>query len=417
MIKYHSIRMIVDGVTVARMNRTETSSAIGRLAFSYIGLSNGIRQGDGEDFYKRTLRYEHNYYPITPDNEKLYVFDHWEVYPDLWGVTGSSSQEIELTDTVNDGEEESVTIDAYFTQRNINNIVECSPVEGGTAVATPNPIKFGKSTEVNVTVTATPNPGWKVKTIFFNTGNGLIENTINDAIPSSVSSIVSDNIHSSLSTYSGFNIVHQVIFQKAVLIKAYGEPDGSCTINWEPSYEETLDAPAEYKLNIRANEGYGIYKIGNSRGEVITFNAPKSQYEISETTSDNVTWVVQCKKIVYVSSSTNINACGQVSIIPSRIDGAAFFEGDMIYVSFKPKVKSTVLGYLDWGKWWNNIKFFFSKNDTFEMQLTIDNDRVTPNNVVIRCEVEPDDGNIISLNDGTIIASSSSGNILSRSSP
>lgn len=89
----------------------------------------------------------------------------------------------------------------------------------------------------------------------------------------------------------------------------------------------------------------------------------------------------------------------------------------MIYVSFKPKVKSTVLGYLDWGKWWNNIKFFFSKNDTFEMQLTIDNDRVTPNNVVIRCEVEPDDGNIISLNDGTIIASSSSGNILSRSSP
>jgi hypothetical protein len=414
MIKYYSVRMVVDGVTVARWNRLDQLAPTISALCGFISL----KFRSEEEGNNRTLYCRHHYFPDNiPNNKKLYVFDHWEVYPDRWGVSGSSLQEIAITDTLWDGKEESIEINAYFTQRDINNIVECSPVEGGTAVATPNPIKFGNSRQVDVTVTATPNPGWKVKTIFFNHGYQIIEHTINDANPSSVSSIVDNDIHSSSGTYSGFNIVHQVIFQKAVLVKAYGEPDGSCTINWEPSYEETIDAPAEYKLIIRANEGYGIYKIGNSRGEVITFDAPKSRYEISETTSDDVTWVVQCKKIVYVSHSTNINVCGQVSIIPGRENGAAFFEGDLIYVSFKPKVKSTVLGYLDWGKWMNNIKFFFSKNDTFELQLAIDNDRVTPNNVVIRCEVEPDDGNIISLNDGTIIASSSSGNILSRSSP
>lgn len=415
MFKYYSVRMIVDGVTVDRWNRVDQLGPV----MSGLGGFIHLEFRSEEEGNNRTHYCSHHYFPDNiPNNKKLYVFDHWEVYPDRWGVSGSSLQEIAITDTLWDGKEESIEINAYFTQRDINNIVECSPVEGGSAIATPNPIKFGKSTQADITVTATPNSGWKVKTIFFNHGYQISENTINEANSSSVSGIVDrDTFHSTGGTYSGFNIVHQVVFQKAALIKAYGDPNGSCTINWEPSYEETLDAPAAYKLNIRANEGYGIYKIGNSRGEVITFDAPKSQYEISDTTSDNVTWVVQCKKIVYVSHSTNIDACGQVSIIPGRVNGAAFFEGDMIYVSFKPKVKSTVLGYLDWGKWMNNIKFFFSKNDTFEMQLAIDNDRVKPNNVVIRCEVEPDDGNIISLNDGTIISSSSSGNILSRSSP
>lgn len=348
---------------------------------------------------------------------ELYEFVSWEVIPDFWGASGSTSPTLTISWTEPASRLENADIRAVVREVGIQNIVTTSPEEGGIVSVSPDKIKWGTSnSSVPVTITANPHPGWRVKSIVFNTG--LSRNTINvnggDGQPYTYTGNVSrSSFYNSSSTFSGLELHHSVTFERVgVLVKASG--NGDCTINGVENFEQTFNVGSAYTLNIVPKSGYAIYQITSTLGDNITFSEPELAHSVSATAASDITWSIICKKIVTVVPSVNMAVCGTISISPNR-NPLIFFENELIAVSFSEAIRSTVLAFLDWGLWKNNIKYIITRDSSFSIRTSINEDRETPNKMEIRCEVSPADGRILCTSSGEIIASSRTKIVLSRS--
>lgn len=348
---------------------------------------------------------------------ELYEFVSWEVIPDFWGASGSTSPTLTISWTEPASRLENADIRAVVREVGIQNIVTTSPEEGGTVSVSPDKIKWGTSnSSVPVTITANPHPGWRVKSIVFNTG--LSRNTINvnggDGQPYTYTGNVSrSSFYNSSSTFSGLELHHSVTFERVgVLVKASG--NGDCTINGVEDFEQTFNVGSAYTLNIVPKSGYAIYQITSTLGDNITFSEPELAHSVSATAVSDITWSIACKKIVMVVPSVNMAVCGTISISPNR-NPLIFFENELIAVSFSEAIRSTVLAFLDWGLWKNNIKYIITRDSGFSIRTSINEERETPNKMEIRCEVSPADGRILCTSSGDIIASSRTKIVLSRS--
>lgn len=348
---------------------------------------------------------------------ELYEFVSWEVTPDFWGASGNTSPTLTISWTEPPSRRENADIRAVVREVGIQNIVTVSPDGGGTVSVSPDKIKWGtSSSSIPVTITANPHPGWRVKSIVFNTG--LSRNTINvnggDGEPYTYTGNVSrSSFYNASSTFSGLELHHSVTFERVgVLVKASG--NGDCTINGVENFEQTFNVGSAYTLNIIPKSGYAIYQITSTLGDNIVFSEPELVHSVSATAVSDITWSIICKKIVTVVPSVNMEECGTISISPDR-NPLIFFENELIAVSFSEAIRSTVLAFLDWGLWKNGIKYIITRDSNFSIRTSIDEDRETPNKMEIRCEVSPADGKILCTSSGEIIASSRTKIVLSRS--
>jgi hypothetical protein len=347
---------------------------------------------------------------------ELYEFDSWDVAPDFWGASGSTSPTLSMSWTTPESRSESADIRAVVREVGIQNIVTANPEEGGTVSISPDKIKWGSSNSIPVTLTANPYPGWRVKSVVFNTG--LSRKTINvdggDGEPYTYTGDVGKGaFYNSGSTFSGLELHHSVTFERVgVLVKASG--DGDCTINGVENFEQTFSANSAYTLNIIPKSGYAIYQITSTLGDNTTFSEPELTHSVSAIAVSDITWSIICRKIVTVVPSVNMEVCGTISISPDR-NPLIFFENELITVSFNELIRSTVLAFLDWGLWKNDIKHIITKDSSFSIRTFINEERETPNKMEIRCEVSPADGRILCTSSGVILASSKTRGVLSRS--
>lgn len=387
---------------------------------------------------------------VSTSSTSLVNFSHWEVYgsfiPDGWN--GSTSTTLTYSDSLGDdatgGETYCI---AHYTSTSTAISVEWSPQEYGTCSLSKTSITWdtttiGRSNEI--TLTCTPLEGYYVDKITFRSFDGWTHTDIETSEIEGVQSIGENDgkggVQYTRTWTLGYpynftsNIVFATVeFAKCIsVIRAEVSPSDSGTINGEDSFYEVMETGDTYTLTAEAFDGWKFKKWTNDQDD-----EEIEEERITREVCGDIAWKANFVEVVKVDVSVNMAICGKVELYPQSEDGDFLYEIDTeLTATFIPNDKQvTFLGFIEWVTFQHltdaQKREAIHKDNPYTFKVKKPEGTRIPaedvNRMEIRAEASPKDGRIlakkyfeiagVTFNYGLILATDSSGNILSRSAP